>query len=381
MAAPRTRIFTPVRIVALTVIGLAVVGLAYLRFAPDAGSVSVPKDAHAGELSLHSCHYATDKGSYTADCGTLVVPENRADAQSRLIALPVTRIRARSEHPAEAIFRLEGGPGITNMKFAKASRFADDHDVVLVGYRGVDGSSVLDCPEVESALKHSTDFLGQKSFLAYGDGFRSCANRLTDDGVDLAGYSLAQRVDDLEAARVALGYERIDLLSESAGTRTAMIYSWRHPRNIHRSVMIGVNPPGHFLWDAKTTDEQIRRYAALCSKDDTCSKRTDDLAASLRRTNADIPDRWLFLPIQKGNVRVASFYGLVETTSESAPITAPMTLSSWLSADDGDASGFWFQSLLADLAFPQVVRLGRARSYREGGCPGGAALLLGGASQ
>ena len=98
------------------------------------------------------------------------MPENRADPQSRLIALPVTRIRARSAHPAEPIFRLEGGPGLTNMQFPKASRYAADHDVVLVGYRGVDGSVRLDCPEVESALAHSTDFLGEKSFRAYADG-------------------------------------------------------------------------------------------------------------------------------------------------------------------------------------------------------------------
>ena len=161
----------------------------------------MPAGAHAGHLTLSRAHYATENGSYAADCGTLVVPENRHDAHSRLIALPVTRIRARSAHPGEPVFRLEGGPGITNMQFAKASRFADHHDVVLVGYRGVDGSVRLDCPEVESALKHSADFLGAKSFRAYGDAFRACANRLTDDGVDLAGYTLPQRVDDLEAAR------------------------------------------------------------------------------------------------------------------------------------------------------------------------------------
>lgn len=54
--------------------------------------------------------------------------------------------------PDDAI-RLEGGPGKTNMKFSKASRLADNHDVLLVGYRGVEGSSVLDCPEVESLLR------------------------------------------------------------------------------------------------------------------------------------------------------------------------------------------------------------------------------------
>ena len=64
--------------------------------------------------------------------------------------------------------------------------------------------------------------------------------------------------------RTALGYDRIHLLSEGAGTRTAIIYSWRYPDSIHRSVMIGVNPPGHFLYYPGTTDEQIDRYAALC---------------------------------------------------------------------------------------------------------------------
>jgi len=353
-AAEPTRAFTPARIVALALIGLAVLGLAYLRFAPD-DRVSVPEGAKAGDLILEDCEYATENGSHDADCGTLVVPENRADPQSRLIALPVTRIRAQSQQPAEPIFILQGGPGITNMEFKNASRYAENHDVVLVGYRGVDGSIRLDCPEVESALEHSTDILGEKSFDAYGDGFRACADRLTDEGVDLAGYGLPQQVDDLEAARKALGYERIDLLSESAGTRPALIYSWRHPGSIHRSVMIGVNPPGHFLWNAQTTDEQIRRYAELCSKDESCGKRTDDLAATMRRTDAEIPERWWFLPIKEGNVRVASFMGLMESrTSEAAPISAPMILDSWLSAAEGDASGFWFASVLGDLLFPKL---------------------------
>jgi pimeloyl-ACP methyl ester carboxylesterase len=344
-----TRAFTAGRVFALGLIAIVVLGLGYLRFEPDDG-ISVPAGAQAGDLTLESCEYATEAGSYAADCGTLVVPENRADPDSRLIALPVTRIRATSNQPAEPVFRLQGGPGITNMMFSKASRIADDHDVVLVGYRGVDSSVRLDCPEVESALKHSTDLLGQKSLQAFAGGLRSCADRLTDSGVDLAGYTLAQRVDDLESARRALGYDRINLVSESVGTRTAMIYSWRYPRSINRSVMIGVNPPGYFLWDAKTTDEQIGRFADLCSRDDACSERTDDLASSLATT--DIPERWFFLPIKRGNVRVASFYGLMETTQENAPLAAPMTLSSWLSAAEGDPSGFWLQSLLADMFFP-----------------------------
>ena len=55
--------------------------------------------------------------------------------------------------------------------------------------------------------------------------------------------------------------------SRFADKRDVMVYAWRSPRNVHRSVMIGVNPPANFVWKVETTDEQMRRYAALCSKD------------------------------------------------------------------------------------------------------------------
>src|SRR5213593_1382874 len=128
MDASRTKPFGPARIVALALISLTTLALAYLHFSGGDSAVSVPSGAHAGQLKLHSCHYATENGSYRADCGTLVVPESRYKARSRLIAVPVTRIRARSANPGLPIFRLQGGPGLSNMKFGKASRFADDHD-------------------------------------------------------------------------------------------------------------------------------------------------------------------------------------------------------------------------------------------------------------
>ena len=145
------------------------------------------------------------------------MPENRHDPNSRLIALPVIVIRAI--RPIQVpIFRLEGGPGVTNMEFPDASRFTANHDVVLVGYRGVDGSVRLDCPEVSSAIEDSGDLLSEQSYRAVAAAYRSCADRLRSDGVDLAGYSIPEEVDDLEAARHALGYHQIDLVSESAGT-------------------------------------------------------------------------------------------------------------------------------------------------------------------
>jgi len=50
--------------------------------------------------------------------------------------------------------------------------------------------------------------------------------------VDLAGYTPVEVVDDVEAARLALGYEKINLFSISYGTRLAMIYAWRYPESM-----------------------------------------------------------------------------------------------------------------------------------------------------
>lgn len=354
-SADKKSIFTPARIVALVLIGVVVAGLAYLRFAPGDDSVSVPQGAKAGDLILERCDFGTEDGSYAADCGTLVVPENRHEANSRLIALPVTRIRARSADPGVPIFRLQGGPGITNMSFPFASRFVDKHDVVLVGYRGVDGSSKLDCPEVTSAREHARGFLTEKAFRADAAAYKACVDRLREDRVDLAGYTLPQRVEDLDAARRALGYERVDLISESAGTRTAMIYAWRHPQRIHRSVMLAVNPPGNFLWDAKTSGEQMGRYAALCAKDPSCRSRTPNLSASIHSAFESIPDRWWFLPIREGNVELGAFFGLMNATTDGGgPLSGPWTIDMLLDADKGNGSGAWLLSLMTQTIFPKA---------------------------
>ena len=359
--SPPSRSFTWARIAALLVTIVLLTGLAYLGVSSSPATVSVPQGAHAGQLTMHPCTYATEQGAMPADCGTLVVPENRASSKSRLIALPVTRILARSSHPLAPIFHLSGGPGITNMTFPQANRLAAQHDVVMVGYRGVDGSSVLNCPEVTAALENS-GYLGKASLSAYSQAFASCAKRLERSGVDLAGYTLAEQAGDIEAARVALGYKRIDLLSESAGTRLAMIYQWRYPNSVDRSVMIGVNPPGNFIYSGAEIDQGIERYSALCAQQPACRARTGNLAASMKHTAAHMPSRWYFLPIKPGNALVGTFLGLTEATAVDSPLSGPMTLNSWISAAHGDPSGLWLLSTLANLTLPQSFTWGEFAS-------------------
>ena len=321
---------------------------------PIESPITVPAGAQAGDLvRLEACTYEADKVEYAADCGTLVVPENRSDPNSRLIALPVTRIHASGGTPMEPIFWLAGGPGGTNMGFSHVEGLIEDHDIVLVGYRGVDGSSALDCPEENQAAKGlGGDLLSEESIANIGNAFALCLARLQDEGVDLDGYTIPEVVDDNEAARKGLGYERVNLLSGSYGTRVAQIYAWMHPDSLFRSAMISVNPPGHLVWEPGVLDTQVVYDADLCAQDAECSARTDDLAGTMRNVAHNMPSRWLFLTIDPGKARFMTHFFLWHRGN------AATAYDVYLAAEQGDPSGLALMSLMYDLMIPTFMTWG-----------------------
>jgi len=312
----------------------------------------IPTDAKSGDIiNLEPCTYEANDVVYTADCGLLIVPENRNNPNSRLISLPVKRVRSTGSNPAEPIFFLPGGPGESNTWPSHASWFIKNHDFIVVGYRGVDGSVRLDCPEVSQHIKNLPgDMLGDASIAQMTDAYGRCADRFQNEGVDLNGYTIIDVVDDLEDARIALGYEKIDLFSISYGTRLAMIYAWRYPENLHRSAMVAVNPPSRmYYYDPIIIDQQFAYYADLCAQDPKCSTNTDDLAETIRQVSHNMPERWLGIPINLGMIRAASFESLSDTQS------AAKVFDVWLAASKGDYSGMAMLSLAGPMMFSSAT--------------------------
>jgi pimeloyl-ACP methyl ester carboxylesterase len=311
----------------------------------------IPEDAQNGDLQLEECTFEISKEDYAADCGTLIVPENRTDPESRLIALPVTRIRSTQNNPAEPIFYLSGGPGSTNMHSQPMPAILDHHDFVMIGYRGVDGSAVLDYPKVGQAMKgDGVDVLSDASLAGLSSAMRQCAARLQAEGVDLDGYTPLEVVEDMEAARQALGYEAINLFSESYGTRVAQYYAYLYPDNIHRSIMVSVNPPGHFVWEPDMVDAQLEYYSQLYAQ--TEDPRTPDLAQTMLEVSQNMAENWLFLKIDPGKAKIVSFIMLYHQG------TAAQVIDAWLSAAEGDPSGLALMTLAYDMIVPTTFVYG-----------------------
>ena len=341
---------------ALRIVGTTMAVIASLSMAAcgkkEEAPLTVPEGAQAGQMvGMEPCTYTANDVEYVADCGQLIVPENRDNPDSRLISIPVTRIKSTGANPAEPIFFLPGGPGESNSGTSRLKWFIENHDFVIVGFRGVDGSVRLDCPEVSDHIKNLPgDMLGAASMEQMTAAYASCAERLQNEGVDLAGYTPVEVVDDFEAARMALGYDKINLFSISYGTRLAMIYAWRFPESIHRSAMVGVNPPGHmFYYDPVVIDQQLAYYADLCAQEPKCSALTDDLAETMRTVSHNMPERWMGLPIDLGMIRAASLESLSDTQS------ASKVFDVWLAAARGDYSGMTMLSLAGPMMFANAT--------------------------
>ena len=309
-----------------------------------------PADAKAESFVMEERPFEIGSETYEADYGTITVPENRSKSSSRYIHLPFLRIRSQSKNPAEPIFNFCGGPGTGNMEWdwGIAWTFLSERDFVLVGYRGVDGSSVLDCQEVAAALKGDGDVLSEESMKTIGLAWSTSAERLKAQGVDLDGYTMLECIEDNESVRKALGYTRINLLSASYGTRVAYLYGIRHPEHISRSAMVCVNPPGRFVWEPQTIDAQLKHYAALWSRDSLMSTKSPDLYASMRTVLGAMPHRWLFFSIDPGKVRVVSFVLLFHRK------TSAMVFDSYITAERGDPSGLALMSLAYDYVLPSL---------------------------
>lgn len=319
-----------------------------------AATMIIPSDAKAGRLSeMLPCAFIPDgeKESINALCGTLTVQENWKDKNSRLIALPVVKIPSQSATPTEPIFYLKGGPGFSNLAWNPPAWILKEHDVVMVGYRGVDGSVVLDCPEVDKVARKTfgNGLFTDDAKKRFSNAVQQCITHLTASGVDLAGYTVSGVIADMEAARVALEYEKINLYSRSYGTRVAQLYAHRHPDIMHRVVMIGLNTPGRFIYSRDDFDLMLRELSELCAADPDCSQRTGNLAQAIYDVNRNTPSRWLFLPIDLDSVRVGAHSMLYSTSSMSLPIDM------YLSASEGDYSGMAFLSFFMRFQAPTFV--------------------------
>lgn len=341
----------------------SVFGQPFSAFIVAAGAWLILSEALAADLSNFApCHEERlpERLAETAQCATITVPEDKTAPDGRQLVLPVLKIPA-AEGPGVPVFVLNGGPGDPNVDgIRQLGAVEAGHDVLYVGYRGADGSMVLECPEVDAALADVPAMLSRATLARFSGAAKTCAKRLQDSGINLSNYTILDVVDDLEAVRAAAGYDKVNLISISYGTRVAQFYARVHPERIFRSIMIGANPPGHFIFSAYVNDKVLARHSELCAADPVCAARTPDL----RRTILNALDSGG--KIDDGRSRAGLFFALYNRDVFQTYAKAA------IAAENGDWSGLEelgkvVPDALRQTVWGDILSKGVIDSYRYAG--------------
>ena len=217
--------------------------------------------------------YLPCPGQPALQCGTLDVPLDRSGVVPGVVRLSTVRKVAPVNPTRSAIVGLVGGPGGAAKPFV--GDFArllapglTSRDLVMFDPRGVGGSSPVACSFVGS----SETAIGQ-----------SCATRL---GSARGLFTTAATVDDIEALRVADGYEKLVLYGVSYGTKVALDYAARYPTRVESLILDSVVLPQGEDPLQRTTFAAMRRVLAQLCAGGACRGVTanvvGDLAARVR---------------------------------------------------------------------------------------------------
>ena len=331
-----------------------------------AGTVRSALAAPGLELTPCALEHPLRLSVLAAECGVLSVPENPQQPHGRQIGLHIARVGAISRRKqADPLFVLAGGPGAAAVAFyaSVAPAFAwilRERDIVLVDQRGTGGSNPLDCAEPLDLIGHASD----KQIMA---ATRACLASLAPRA-QVADYTTSRAVQDLEQARAALGYERINLYGASYGTRVAQHYLRHFPARTRSVILDGVVPVGQPMGASTALDAEAALADILqrCARDTACSERFGDPAADYHALRAAL--RVSTVPIsvrdpasgedrsfEFGADHLASVLRLLSYTSEYAALL-PLMLHA--AAEHEDYAPLAAQYLMAERAYAQTIATG-----------------------
>ena len=248
------------------------------------------------EFKTCSIRGSSGNGNLTAECARWMQPIDRSNAQGEQIELAITRIKTTALEPAADAFTIiNGGPGGSSIDMLVdfgtiIQAFTRERDVIVIDQRGTGRSAPLKC----SALTDSAEDISQEATLSLT---QKCLDTLPHDP---RFFTTSAAVDDLEALRVALGYDQLSIYGVSYGTRVAMQFMRTYPNSTRRVVIDGVVPPDHVLGldVAKHSHDSLQSVLERCAADEHCNKAFPELDIELAQLSERLKAEEIPLQLQ-----------------------------------------------------------------------------------
>nr|WSX48513.1 alpha/beta hydrolase [Streptomyces sp. NBC_00974] len=232
-----------------------------------------------------------------ARCGTLTVPENRAEGSGKMIKLGVAIVPAVAGTPKpDPIVWLAGGPGddaVGEAKLAIGGGLNRDRDVVLMSQRGTySADPAALCPNIDEFNARSVGLVydAPSTGRLHVEATKACRDRLAGRGIDLSAYNDTESAADYEDLRTTLGIKQWNLYGISYGTHLALVYMRLHPEGLRSVGIDGILPPSR-AGSAATWSSARQGFDGLfkaCADQPACNKRYPNLSATFDKLVSDL---------------------------------------------------------------------------------------------
>lgn len=236
-------------------------------------------------VSLEPCEVSVGTTKEKVRCGSFEVFEDRDRKSGRKIALKIIVFPATGQTRApDPLFYIPGGPGSSATEDApfvagQFARIREHRDLVFVDQRGTGGSNPLNCDFFEPADVRS--YLGE--YFPLKD-VRKCRTEL-EPKANLKLYTTPIAMDDFDDVRAALGYNQINLIGGSYGTRATQVYLKRHPSSVRAIILHGVSPTNQSMPRdfPQHTERALEGVMDDCAADAVCHNAFPNLRTEVRK--------------------------------------------------------------------------------------------------
>lgn len=271
-----------------------------------------------------------------ARCGTLTVPENRAEPTGKTISLGVAIVPAATATPkADPIVWLAGGPGddaVGEAKLAVGGGLNRDRDLILMSQRGTYSAepNVL-CPNIDKFNAQAVGLVydAPSTERLHVEATKTCHDQLAARGIDLSAYNDTESAADYEDLRATLGIKQWNLYAISYGTHLALVYMRLHPDGLRSVGLDGILPPskGGSAMTWSSARQGIDGLFKACADQPACDKRYPNLSATydklVSRLEAKPVTTTVTLPGSDKPVKVVLDGGALVNWMSSATHVAP----------------------------------------------------------
>ena len=247
--------------------------------------------------------------------GSIQMPENRKNPDSRLIPVHYLRFPATGKQAGSPIIYLAGGPGGSGIstvtypgfRFPLFMAMREFGDVIALDQRGTGKSkSAPGCTSKQSIppnMPLSETLLTQHYRLAATE----CVDFWTSKGVDVLGYTTVENARDLDQLRQHLGAAKMTLWGISYGSHLALASLKMMPEKIDKVIIASAEGLDQTVKLPARTDAYFERLQSAINQQSKAASAYPDIMAMMNRVHRSLDEKPVRVMIPRDDAATIEF--------------------------------------------------------------------------